>query len=179
MRKYIDAPLLIALAMAVLLLPLRWLAAWLIAVFVHEMCHYAAVRLFRGEVIFAGASIGGARMEAAGLSRAGQLLSCAAGPIGSLMLILFVRIWPALALCGAAQGLFNLLPLFPLDGGQILRLALQSHPSGEAAEKAIRVCLLGIIWGGCIYVSIALHMGILPLMAGLYLQLRTNLRKRP
>lgn len=50
-----------------------------------------------------------------------ELLCAAAGPLGSFLLIIFSKWMPELALCGLVQGAFNLLPVYPLDGGRIMK----------------------------------------------------------
>ncbi len=60
----------------------------------------------------------GAKIESYGLSGTGELLCILAGPVGSLMLLLVLRVLPTLGLFGLIQGFFNLLPVYPLDGGR-------------------------------------------------------------
>ena len=63
----------------------------------------------------------GASIETGYMTPAAELLCAAAGPIGSISMLLTIRKFPILGLLGLAQGIFNLLPIYPLDGGRILR----------------------------------------------------------
>lgn len=126
----------------VLLLPLKWLAAALAAAAVHELCHLAAVRALGGKVYSLTIGPTGAVMDASVTGRGREILAAAAGPAGSLLLLLLIRLAPRVALCGLIQGLFNLLPLYPLDGGRMLRAALE----GRVPEKGLLV-LEGMLGG--------------------------------
>lgn len=53
-----------------------------------------------------------------------QFISILAGPAGSLSLILLGRAAPKIAIFGLLQGLLNLIPVLPLDGGRLFRLVL-------------------------------------------------------
>lgn len=178
-RRSVDAPALIILALAVLLLPLRWIAAWLFAVTVHELAHYGAVHLFGGHVAGFTAGTSSARMEVVGLDSAGELWCALAGPIGSLMLIALIHIWPAAALCGAVQGLYNLLPLFPLDGGRVLRCIIVRLGGHPRIEMGIGIAVLFLLWLIAGYAAVCLKMGIIPILAVFVLQIKTNFGKIP
>lgn len=53
-----------------------------------------------------------------------ELLCSLAGPVGSFSLFFLSHWLPKTAFCGVIQGMFNLLPIFPLDGGRALRCCL-------------------------------------------------------
>ena len=108
-------------AAAVLILPLRILVAAAFAAWFHEGAHLAVLHFFKIPVDSIRLGAGGARIMTGPMLPVQELLCAAAGPLASLSLLLFLRCFPVLALFGLIQGLFNLLPVFPLDGGRILR----------------------------------------------------------
>ena len=132
-------------ALLCLVLPFPWIAAAVTAAVIHEVFHILAVFLSRGKIYGIRIGVRGAMLYASSLSVSRQLLSVLAGPMGSLLLILTGRYVPRLALCGLAQGLFNLLPLYPLDGGRVLRLVLENCMAQERAEHICRWTDLAVI----------------------------------
>ena len=114
----------ITLAASLLLLPLDWLLAAILAAGFHEVCHLAVLKHYSIPVRQITLGGMGASIRAGVMSARQELLCAAAGPLGSLSLLIWVRRFPLLALIGTAQGLFNLLPVYPLDGGRILRSIL-------------------------------------------------------
>lgn len=104
------------------LVPLRWLLSWVMAVIVHELGHYAAVRFFGGSVLSIRIGGLGCVMTSSPLTIRQQLYCTAAGPALGLCITILSRWLPRIALCAFIQSVFNLLPVYPLDGGRILRL---------------------------------------------------------
>ncbi len=115
-------------ALLLLVLPLKWLLAAAAAAAFHELCHGAAVYALGGQVRDLTIGPFGAVMAVEGISGYREALCALAGPLGSLFLLIGIRYFPMLGLCGLVQGCFNLLPVYPLDGGRILRVILRKRP---------------------------------------------------
>ena len=109
-----------------LVLPLPWVGAVILAAGVHELCHLAAVCLLGGNILEIRLDIGGAQIHAELPRRAASIAASLAGPMGSLLLILLCHRMPRTAICGCIQGIYNLLPLRTLDGGQALGKLLEA-----------------------------------------------------
>jgi len=104
-----------------LLLPLKLILAWLISVTVHELFHFAAIKLSGGQVSRIQIGISGVKMQTAPMNHLQELFCAAAGPLGGLLLfVLFLKKIPMLAVFGLLHCVYNLIPLYPLDGGRIL-----------------------------------------------------------
>ena len=163
------------LALGVLLLPLQWFGAMVVAAAFHEFCHWVVIRLLGGRVPLITVGSRGARMYMEGLDRGAGVLCALAGPVGSFLLVLLGHICPRLAFCGAMQGLYNLLPVYPMDGGRILRGLL----SGIISEKRLvfftkilhlALGIVMLILG--IYATFCKKLGFLPLFLCIFLCFR-------
>lgn len=109
------------LALWILVVPIRWAAAALTAACVHELGHLAALRLWGVKVFEIEIDIFGAKIETAPMDN-GQELACAlAGPLAGLTLCALWKWLPSLSIWALTQSVFNLLPIYPLDGGRAWR----------------------------------------------------------
>ena len=135
LRIEISAGAVILLAVLLLILPLQWVIAALLAATFHELCHAFAILLCGGSIDCISVSGRGAVMSTKPLTVTREVLCAIAGPVGSFLLLLLARWLPRTAVCGAVQGLYNLLPLFPMDGGRVLRGLIYGLFSPPVAQR--------------------------------------------
>lgn len=117
----LDGSVCVLWAVLLLTLPLPWVLGAILAGAFHEFCHLAALILTGTTVYSIRIGFRGAKIETGSMDPRIEFICAAAGPAGSLFLLLFLRQIPRIALCAAVQGIFNLLPWYPMDGGRILR----------------------------------------------------------
>lgn len=158
----------IYLVLLLLLLPLKWLLAWSIAVLVHEVCHLLAVFLCGGKVREISVDMGGVVMQSSALPESKRIICSLAGPLGGFLPVLLGRYFPRLALCSWLLSVYNLLPILPLDGGQILKMFLKDERKMHIVE--IFVYALLSILAACM--TFVLKLGVLPLLAAILLWLK-------
>lgn len=128
----------IFLAVLLLFVPVRLLISWLFAAFIHEMFHYAALRVCRVKVFSLTVGLSGAVMETEPMSMKEEIICALAGPAGGLLLLLVVKQMPYVSLFGAVQSFYNLLPVYPLDGGRVLQCITRQYFDQRAAQ----ICLV-------------------------------------
>lgn len=170
MKVQISAGALIFAALMLLLLPLKWVAAAFLAAAVHELFHLGAVYLTGGRI--SGICIGsrGAVMSPNELRPLQEFLCTIAGPVGSFSLLLFARWMPRVAICGLLHGIYNLLPLLPLDGGRILDCLLRTILSPPLAARVfyrIQWVVFGIL--GLLLVVAVARLGMIILIPVFFL----------
>lgn len=120
--------------------PLRVFLPFCLACAIHESAHILALRLLGGRVEGLSLSLGGAELRTT-LPRGRLILSILAGPAANLLLaLLTARSAPRLALISLLLGAYNLLPVPPLDGSQLLELLL---PRCSRWAEALLLLLLG------------------------------------
>ena len=123
-RIEVTAGFCILWAFWLLVLPLGMIVAAGVAALLHEGCHGLAIWLTGGKVLGITLGAGGMVMEIMPMSPQKELVCALAGPVGSLLLAGMYPWMPLLAVCGLVQGLFNLIPIYPLDGGRAIRCAI-------------------------------------------------------
>lgn len=169
-------------AVLLLAVPLPWVAAAVTAAAFHELCHCLMIWLLGGIVREIRMGGGGTAIDMVGLSNGEELLAAVAGPAGSFSLLLLAERLPQLALCGLVQGMFNLLPVYPMDGGRILFCILTSVMPLERAESACAWVENGIsflLLAGGVLLSLFYKMGPMPFLLALGMMIKAKRRKKP
>lgn len=161
----------------VLLLPWNVLIAAVLAVLIHELSHLLMLRCFRIPVYQIRIGAIGIKIVTGPMGPYKEALCAAAGPLGSLALLLLRQHVPFLALFGTVQGLFNLLPVYPLDGGRVLR-ALLSGMFPESCMKYERLISFFVICA--IFILISKYISVELVCTGvIFLLLSYLIRKIP
>ncbi len=171
---------LIIAAMMLLLLPLKWLIAAMVAAAFHEFCHWGMIFLCKGRVT--GFNIGtyGAVMQVEELPTYKELLCALAGPLGGLCLVFFAKWIPRTAFCALIQSVYNLLPLFPLDGGRIMKCTFQLFLPERAVVKIcniVAMCFKVLLSIASVWAAFVWKAGIFPIIFAALLNVRTKNRK--
>lgn len=159
-------------ALLLLILPVSWVVAAGIAAVFHELCHIITVYLLGGKVEQIRVDIGGARIEAWIMDKRREFFAALAGPAGSLALITICHIAPKVAICAFFQGIYNLLPVYPLDGGRAVHCLLElACPTWAgriiAAVETITIILLllaAVIMGRVLSMDFCSVLFVLPLI---------------
>jgi stage IV sporulation protein FB len=176
-KKTVSAGFCIMLSMMLLITPFPWLIAMITAAIFHEFCHWIAIRSFTATPSGLHLFSYSARITLPELSAGKELLCALAGPLGGLALFLLARWFPRLALCAMAQSVYNLLPIYPLDGGRALSCLLQMITSPPRAAKILstvgflcKLFILAVGLMGWIYY----HLGPLSLFLAILLIIRVK-----
>lgn len=167
----------IVLAITLLIFPVQWVLAWVMASAIHELCHYTALRLSGCRVFRVQINSNGAVMETDLLSSTREILCALAGPLGGFALLLVAKWFPRLAICGCFQALYNLIPIFPLDGGRAVRCMLKKYfpdAKGERIENWLEngILLIFLLLGG--YSALWLDLGLIPLIFAVILIIKNK-----
>lgn len=163
---YIELRFFLFCAILLLLLPLPWVLAAVLAAAFHELCHIGAVFLFHGNIQEIRLDVGGAVITAQISGAVASAAASLAGPAGSLLLTLLCRSFPRLAVCGCIQGLYNLLPLSALDGGRALKNFLEWRNPRQAEKwmEVAEITTVCLLLSGTLGVSLFFSLGIWPFL---------------
>ena len=155
-----------ALCLLRLLAEPRVFYAFLAAAAAHEAGHVMAIYLVGGKVTKLRLGMCDAKIETRGLGYRQEIFCALAGPGMSVLVCLALR--KAYATCAAISlilGLFNAMPVYPLDGGRALRAGLCLFlPLGRAEAVSnvvsLAVCAAGL--AGAIFCARAYGLGFAP-----------------
>lgn len=183
MGKHIEIDTAVFLLGCIFLLtvPLNWFFAAIFAAAVHELFHAAAIRITGGQIYHFRIGVLGAVMETNLPGRKEEIVCAMAGPCGSFLLLILCHSFPRAALCGLVQGAYNLLPVYPLDGGRILFCILQGccPKHAEQIVNAVEFLTAGVLVTVTSFASFTQPLGLLPFFAAVFLLGKMRLRKRP
>lgn len=150
--------------------------AFFAAMALHEAGHLLTVCVLGGRIGSVRLRFADARIELTGLGYRAELWAALAGPGANLAgFCLFSRLYPMCGLFCLLLAAYNLLPIWPLDGGRALRLILLLHLPPAQAETICRAvgyasCML--LMAAAMAWTLRLDVGIWPCAAAGALLLR-------
>lgn len=124
-------------AVWLLLVPIQWLGAAMLAGTVHELGHLLLLWADGRKIWRIQIGAFGARIETEALEPWPEFCAALAGPAAGLMLCLGWRILPKTAVCALIQSVYNLLPIYPMDGGRARRSLGKILRSHRNLEKSV------------------------------------------
>lgn len=147
-------------------MPLRFVLAWLLSVLVHELSHLLVLYICKVRIFGLCIHMTGVEIKTEPIARKKEILCALAGPFGSCCLALWGRYLPLTAICAFVQAAFNLLPIYPLDGGRALQSLLISVFGDELGSKvfqSVSYFVLGILFVAVFYLAWYCRFNILSL----------------
>ena len=169
-------------AIALLVLPIQWVVAWVFAVLIHESGHVMAVLLTGGRIRSVKIGWNAMTIEADICKKWQEAVCALAGPVFSFLTLFMAEIFPRLAICCVVQGAYNLLPVYPMDGGRILQVVLSVFLSETACEKVqrwIRIILYSVLGSLCLHIAVRFSLGLVPGICALFLLFKRGKIKFP
>lgn len=154
-------------ALCLLVVPFKWIFAWMLASMFHEFCHYAALKAVGCQLFRIQVGANGTIMDTDLFGNTKEMLCALAGPAGSLLLLFTGRWFPRLAVCGLFQCVYNLIPIYPLDGGRAVHSFLKRFFSASRCmkiENRIETCICILFLFVGLYAALCLHLGFFPML---------------
>lgn len=170
----IDPDVYILGALYLYLLPFPWVAAAVTAGTAHEVSHLIALKMAGVKVQSITLGSFGAKIETAPMEPIQEVISALAGPAGSFLMLFLCRVFPEAALCGIIQGMFNLIPVYPMDGGRALRCAV-----GEKRCRQIEKMVILLLFIAGLYGVLNWNLGIGACFPAMILSVNARHRKIP
>lgn len=181
--KRVDITLLFAASVCIFAwIDMAICGLFLVALFCHEMGHLLTMKCSGASICRFRLSVAGAVIQGEFMGYRQEAFCAAGGPVFGLILSICSLRWcPKLAAISFVLTVVNLLPVYPLDGGRILRCALLLYLDPDNAIRILRkvtavvCCILMIV--AC-WVTSELQSGIWPVFAVLVLLWRVGQAQR-
>ncbi len=156
-----------------------WAEVMFLSIAIHELAHWLAMAVFKVKVEWVRFSSFGIDLH-----RSSQTPTCywrdiliyACGPLANLGVFYLGRyyfysaFWFQTAIFNMVIGLFNCIPIVPLDGGQIFQLLAQRFCSPRVAAKGVAVLggvSLAVVTGFALFLYWKLGQGALLLFCAI------------
>ena len=145
-KVHIKSGFFVLMAFAFALIPFEWLSSWILATAIHELGHITSIRVRGHRIHGLDISLSGARILTDDLGR-DEWFCALAGPVFGLLLGLTIRNFPRLGICAIFQTCVNLLPIYPMDGGRVIRSVLCNIWTEEQANRILKIlaCIVTLI----------------------------------
>lgn len=148
----------------------------LCAMAVHELAHIVMMLACGGQVRRLTLRFADLQIAASGLGYRQELLSALAGPLVNLICgAAFCMQRPSFAAYSLMLGLYNLLPVWPLDGGRVLRCALLARlpvVQAELVSEIVSFASCGVLLLAGLVLTFIKKAGLWPLGTAVYLTVR-------
>ena len=149
-------------AVLLLTIPLKPLACILVSITVHELFHFLAAMILKIPVISIKIHVLRIKMTVNNMSNLQEMICALAGPLGGFFLAGIFHKYPLLSLCALLHSVFNLIPLYPLDGGRAMCSLIGLLFPREKSEWLCRLfqwMILSLLFAACLYGSYRYHTG--------------------
>ena len=105
-------------ALLLLMLPFWWTMGVCLAVAVHELGHIIALSALGIPIRRICVTANGVRIHSDGMPLWKELIVSLAGPMGGVLVVFLLPVFPEAAVCACVHTVFNLIPVYPFDGGR-------------------------------------------------------------
>jgi len=181
-RMLISPGFCFSLAFATFLIPLKWVVAWILAVAIHEMGHYIAIRLCSGSVYEVRIGFCGAAMCVELPNTRAEIISAISGPFCGALLVLLGKWFPRVAVCAFVQTAYNFLPISGLDGWHVVRCVVKKRFPSHISERIMSCIEWAVLFGifmFFIYISVLFRWTIITVIGAVMLAAKAVFIKIP
>lgn len=161
--------------------PMNTFWPFMAAVICHELGHAAALWTMGVPICQLRLELSGAALVTAPMDYRSEIVCALAGPTVNLLFLVLRHQYPVFAMMSLLLACFNLLPVYPLDGGRILRAALLLRWDERTVcmvMTSVAFLFSAVIMMAALWISVRLHCGLWPVLVAGLLVLRIGLCRR-